>query len=156
MQLVLSKQVHYNGCKDTQDTTIGPDHFRFVFYLYNFTWQEEMEKKIRQRLMMQQSHREQMAFKEMRKEAEKAEEAAFRETMLAKFAEDDRIEQMNAHKRRMKQLEHRRAVEKLIEERKQQRRADMVTTRSRVVKKNSLAKMRVGKLRICSYFNANY
>lgn len=77
---------------------------------------------------MQQSHREQMAFKEMRKEAEKEEEAAYRETMLAKFAEDDRIEQMNAQKRRMKQLEHRRAVEKLIEERKQQHQADMVTT----------------------------
>lgn len=40
--------------------------------------------------------------------------------MMAKFAEDDRLEQMNAQKRRMKQLEHRRAVEKLIEERRQQ------------------------------------
>lgn len=40
--------------------------------------------------------------------------------MMAKFAEDDRLEQMSAQKRRMKQLEHRRAVEKLIEERRQQ------------------------------------
>ena len=40
--------------------------------------------------------------------------------MMAKFAEDDRIEQMNAQKRRMKQLEHRRAVERLIEERRAQ------------------------------------
>lgn len=78
---------------------------------------------------MQQCHREQMAFKEMRREAERKEEAAYREAMLAKFAEDDRIEQMNAQKRRMKQLEHRRAVEELIEERKRQRQADMVTTR---------------------------
>ena len=38
--------------------------------------------------------------------------------MLAKFAEDDRLEQMNAQRRRMRQLEHKRAVEKLIEERK--------------------------------------
>ena len=38
--------------------------------------------------------------------------------MLAKFAEDDRLEQMNAQRRRMRQLEHRRAVEKLIEERR--------------------------------------
>ena len=38
--------------------------------------------------------------------------------MLAKFAEDDRIEQMNAQKRRMKQLEHKRAVEALIEDRR--------------------------------------
>ena len=30
--------------------------------------------------------------------------------MLAKFAEDDRIEQMNAQKRRMKQLEHWRSL----------------------------------------------
>ena len=33
--------------------------------------------------------------------------------MLAKFAEDDRIEQMNAQKRHMKQQEHKRAVEDL-------------------------------------------
>lgn len=44
--------------------------------------------------------------------------------MMAKFAEDDRIEQMNANKRRMKQLEHKRAVEKLIEDRKSQFAAD--------------------------------
>ena len=36
---------------------------------------------------------------------------------MAKLAEDDRIEQMNAQKRRMKQLEHKRAVEKLLEDR---------------------------------------
>ena len=46
--------------------------------------------------------------------------------MMAKFAEDDRIEQMNAQKRRMKQLEHRRAVEALIEERRRQYEAEKV------------------------------
>ena len=46
--------------------------------------------------------------------------------MLAKFAEDDRIEQMNAQRRRMKQLEHKRAVEKLIEERRMQYEMDKV------------------------------
>ena len=40
--------------------------------------------------------------------------------MLAKFAEDDRIEQMNAQKRRMKQLEHKRAVEQLLADRRAQ------------------------------------
>lgn len=87
-----------------------------------------MEKKIRQRLMMQRNYQEEMAFKEMRRQAEKEEEEAFRRTMMAKFAEDDRIEQMNAQKRRMKQLEHKRAVEKLIEDRRRQREADMVRT----------------------------
>lgn len=40
--------------------------------------------------------------------------------MLAKFAEDDRLEQMNAQKRRMKQLEHKRAVEQLLADRRAQ------------------------------------
>ena len=39
---------------------------------------------------------------------------------MEKFAEDDRIEQMNAQKRRMKQLEHKRAVEELIQNRRDQ------------------------------------
>lgn len=96
-----------------------------------------MEKKIRQRLMMQQTFQQQLAFKEMQRQAEKEEEEAFRKMMMAKFAEDDRIEQMNAQKRRMKQLEHKREVEKLIEDRRRQREADMVqTTLSFTVKKN--------------------
>ena len=44
--------------------------------------------------------------------------------MLAKFAEDDKIEQMNAQKRRMKQLEHKHAVEELLQERRRQFAAD--------------------------------
>lgn len=87
-----------------------------------------MEKKIRQRLMMLQTCQEQMAFKEMRRQVEKEEEEAFRKMMMAKYAEDDRIEQMNAQKRRMKQLEHKREVEKLIEDRGRQHDADMVQT----------------------------
>merc|ERR1712241_1528362 len=39
---------------------------------------------------------------------------------MEKLAEDDRIEQMNAQKRRMKQLEHKRAVEQLLQARKAQ------------------------------------
>lgn len=57
----------------------------------------------------------------------KEEEEAFRQALLAKFAEDDRIEQMNAQKRRMKQLEHRKEVEKLIEERRKQFLRDKVS-----------------------------
>ena len=88
--------------------------------------QEEMEKRIRQRLEIQQTCQQQMAFKELRRQAEKEEEEAFRQMMMAKFAEDDRIEQMNAQKRRMKQLEHKRAVEKLMEDRRKQYLADKV------------------------------
>lgn len=61
-----------------------------------------------------------MQFKSMRKEAEKEEEDRIRQQMLEKFAADDRIEQMNAQKRRMKQAEHKRAVEELLEQRRSQ------------------------------------
>merc|ERR1712182_113586 len=49
---------------------------------------------------------------------EREEEEKLRAQLLAKFAEDDRIEQMNAAKRRMKVQEHKREVEKLVEARK--------------------------------------
>lgn len=70
--------------------------------------------------MLQESHQNYLVMKELRKQAEKEEEEEFRQQMMAKFAEDDRLELLNAQKRRMKQLEHRRTVEKLIEERKEQ------------------------------------
>lgn len=38
--------------------------------------------------------------------------------LLAKFAEDERIEQMNAQKRRMKIQEHKREAEKLVQARR--------------------------------------
>lgn len=85
-----------------------------------------MEKKIRQRMMMERAYQEAVAFREMRRQAEKEEEERFRRAMMDKFAEDDRIDQMNAQRRRMKQLEHKREVEKLIEERRRQHEADKV------------------------------
>lgn len=39
---------------------------------------------------------------------------------MAKFAEDDRIEQMNGQRRRLKQLEHKKAVDNLLEQRRRQ------------------------------------
>ncbi|KFW92358.1 Meiosis-specific nuclear structural protein 1, partial [Phalacrocorax carbo] len=80
----------------------------------------EIEKRMRQRLDLRQTYEEQFALKKVVQQAVEEEEETFRKQMLAKFAEDDRIEQMNAQKRRMKQLEHRRAVEKLIEDRHKQ------------------------------------
>ncbi|XP_019389064.1 PREDICTED: meiosis-specific nuclear structural protein 1 [Crocodylus porosus] len=84
----------------------------------------EIEKRIRQRLELRQTYDEQLALKKIVRQATQEEEAAFKQQMLAKFAEDDRIEQMNAQKRRIKQLEHRKAVEKLIEDRRKQFLAD--------------------------------
>lgn len=38
--------------------------------------------------------------------------------MLDKFAEDDRIDQLNAQRRRQKQIQHRHEVDRLIEEKR--------------------------------------
>ncbi|XP_078540731.1 meiosis-specific nuclear structural protein 1 [Lissotriton helveticus] len=84
----------------------------------------EMEKKIRQRIELQKTFEEQIAYKQVVLQAEKEEDAAFMRAMMAKFAEDDRLNQMNAQKRRMKQLEHKRAVQKLLEDRHKQLIAD--------------------------------
>lgn len=79
-----------------------------------------------------------MRFKAMRQEAEKEEEDRIRQQMLEKFAADDRIEQMNAQKRRMKQAEHKRAVESLLD----QRRAAMSQEKQRELdEKQSAEKM---------------
>ena len=43
-------------------------------------------------------------------------EDEFKVKMAQKFAEDERLEQMNAQKRRMKELEHKRDIESLWEE----------------------------------------
>lgn len=81
---------------------------------------------MRKQKELKQNFIEQMALKELVLQAAKEEEEIFRKAMLAKLAEDDRIELMNAQKQRMKQLEHRRAVERLIEERRNQFLADKV------------------------------
>lgn len=44
-------------------------------------------------------------------------EEEFKMKLLQKFAEDERLEQMNAQKRRMKELEHKREIERLWAER---------------------------------------
>lgn len=40
-------------------------------------------------------------------------EDEFKQRLMEKYAQDDKIEQMNAQKRRMKELEHKRDIEKL-------------------------------------------
>ena len=84
------------------------------------------EKRKKQREELQRQHAEQMYYKELRRQAELDEEEEFKTQMLSKFAEDDRIEQMNAQKRRLKQQEHKRAVEKLLEDRRKQYAMDRV------------------------------
>jgi len=55
----------------------------------------------------------QLRLKAERLEEEKRMEDEFKKKMAEKFAEDERIELLNAQRRRMKEAEHRRDIEKL-------------------------------------------
>ena len=80
---------------------------------------EKMERAVKQRMDIAMANEYQRQLKSIRREEEKAEEDVFRQAMLDKFAEDDRLDQMNAQKRRMKQMEHRREIERLLEMRRE-------------------------------------
>lgn len=62
---------------------------------------------------MLQAYEDSVTLRAAREASAKAEAAAFRELLLARLAEDDRLEQMADAKRRMKLLEHKREVERL-------------------------------------------
>lgn len=52
------------------------------------------------------------------REKEQQEEEAFRVTMLQRMAEEDRLEQLSAQRRREKTIAHRREVERLLDQRR--------------------------------------
>merc|ERR1711959_431318 len=78
----------------------------------------ERMKQEMDRQMMMEAYNEAQEVKKARLAREAEEEEQFRDAMLAKFAEEDRLEQMSAQRRRMKQMEHKREVERLMEERR--------------------------------------
>lgn len=57
-----------------------------------------------------------MKLKAERMAEERAMEDEFKIKMAEKFAEDERLEQMNAQKRRMREQEHKREIERLWQE----------------------------------------
>merc|ERR1719281_1556179 len=78
-----------------------------------------MRKKMEDREEMRRAYVSQMEMQERKKATALEEEAKIRDTLLAKFAEDDRLEQMNEHKRRMKVEAHKREANRLIELRRE-------------------------------------
>merc|ERR1719440_843667 len=61
----------------------------------------------------------QMEQQEKKKAEEHAEEEKIRDALLAKFADDERLEQMNAQKRRIRVEAHKREAQRLIDLRKE-------------------------------------
>jgi len=76
------------------------------------------ERRVQERKDMMAANAQQQQLKASRAAAMRKEEDMYRQMMLEKLAEDDKVEQMNAQKRRMKQQDHRREVERLIEARR--------------------------------------
>lgn len=76
------------------------------------------EKINRMRREMLEANEYQKAFKAQRAFDQQREEGEFRTRMLAKFAEDKRIESMNQERRRREMIEYKNEVEKIIQERK--------------------------------------
>merc|ERR1719316_831192 len=68
---------------------------------------------------MKNAYLYQMRMKEERTANAAGEDARIKEVLLKKFAEDDRLEQMNDRKRRLKLEEHKREANRLLELRKQ-------------------------------------
>lgn len=79
----------------------------------------KMRKKLEDREEMKQAYLHQMHMKEVKAAKIREEEARIKEAMMKKFAEDDRVEQMNEQKRRLKVEQHKREAERLIQLRRE-------------------------------------
>lgn len=79
---------------------------------------DEIAKKQRQVEELRKAAEEAIKLREEKKAAEKKEEEEYRKQLMAKFAEDDKLELMGDHKRRMRERQHGRQVEQMIAERR--------------------------------------
>lgn len=79
--------------------------------------QDMVEKRAHQMMQMKHAEVTDRQMKEDRRREERKLEVEYKEIMLKKFAEDAKLEQMIQSKRRMKELEHKREVEKMWQQR---------------------------------------
>lgn len=79
----------------------------------------KMRKKLEDKEDMKKAYVYQMQMKDHKASVAREEEAKIRDELLRKFAEDDRIEQMNEQKKRMKVEQHKREAQRLIELRRE-------------------------------------
>merc|ERR1719161_2640210 len=76
----------------------------------------QMRKRLEDRKEMMTVYAYQMNVKKEKEELEKQEEAAFRDQLMQKFMQDERLEKVNAERRRMMIQQHKREVERLLQE----------------------------------------
>ncbi|KAI3389923.1 hypothetical protein SNEBB_006831, partial [Seison nebaliae] len=83
--------------------------------------EEALEKKLRRRIELQMENAKMLKYREQQRDKQKEQDAQIRRELLAKFAEDDRLEQMNQQKARMRREEHKRAAEQILIDRREER-----------------------------------
>lgn len=91
--------------------------------------EEERQERLRRELerdKMIAANQQQMQLKALRREMELAEEQIFRQKMLEKFAEDDRIDQQSKARQKQLKLDHAKRVSELLEEKRRQREEDLM------------------------------
>merc|ERR1712187_895580 len=81
--------------------------------------EQQMRKRLEDREEMKNAYLYQMRLKEEKAQMARAEEARLKEILMAKFAEDDRLEQLSEQKRRMKVEQHKREASRLVELRRE-------------------------------------
>ncbi|ORZ38417.1 tumor suppressor, Mitostatin-domain-containing protein [Catenaria anguillulae PL171] len=102
----------------------------------------EMQRRIQQRLDLIDAYKRQIEEKRQRREVEREEEDVFRQRMLSKLADDARLDQLSREKKRLKQLEHKRAVDAMVEERRKQIEAEKVLEQEERRKEQELEEFR--------------
>ena len=106
--------------REEMEALIADYHLELVEKKERERAREEMERKVKARLVMLEANEYQKQLKQVKREEEADEKLHFRQRMMEKFAEDDRIDQMKLAERNRKRAEHNREVQKLVEQRQQQ------------------------------------
>jgi len=78
----------------------------------------QMKKRLEDRKEMMNAYAYQMNVKKEKQVLEKQEEDAFRDQLMQKFLNDERLEKMNSERRRIRIQNHKKEVERLLQERR--------------------------------------
>lgn len=86
---------------------------------------QERRRREQERDKMIAANQAQMQLKAQRREQELAEEQTFRQKMMEKFAEDDRLEQQSKMRQNQLKQAHARKVQELLDDKRRQREEDL-------------------------------
>ncbi|KAJ1514132.1 mannosyl-oligosaccharide alpha-1,2-mannosidase [Coelomomyces lativittatus] len=79
---------------------------------------KELQKRIRLRLEMIEAYQNEMQMKRLKRQKEEESEEIYRQRLLKEMEEHAKLEQYTREARRQKQLEHKAAIDALVEQRK--------------------------------------